>query len=112
MGSSVAAESAAEQVRESDAKLVVGEAAERTLALQLLQFEEALCESMTDYRPNILTDYLFKLAKTFSTFFEQCPVLKAETEMSRDSRLLFCDLTARTLKTGLSLLGISVVEKM
>lgn len=102
----------ADQIRNSGAKLVIKAEAERALALQLLQFEEALCETLTDYRPNMLTDYLFKLAKTFSTFFEQCPVLKAESDDARNSRLLFCDMTARTLKTGLSLLGISVVEKM
>jgi arginyl-tRNA synthetase len=102
----------AEEIRASDAKITIGTEAERALALQLLRFEEALQETLVDYRPNMLTDYLFKLAKTFSTFFEQCPVLKAESTEVRNSRLLLCDLTARTLKTGLRLLGISVVEKM
>jgi arginyl-tRNA synthetase len=52
------------------------------------------------------------LAKAYSTFFEQCPVLKADSEAVRSSRLLLCDLTARTIRLGLALLGIKVVEKM
>jgi arginyl-tRNA synthetase len=59
-----------------------------------------------------LTTYLFDLANAFSTFFEQCPVLKAESPALREGRLVLCDLTARTLKQGLELLGIEVVEKM
>ena len=65
-----------------------------------------------EYKPNVLTDYLFELANTFSTFYEECPVLKAESAERRDSRLALCDLTARTLKFGLDLLGINVVERM
>ena len=67
---------------------------------------------MADYRPNQLTAYLFELANRYSTFFEQCPVLRAENDELRQSRLLFCDLTARTIQKGLDLLGIKVVEKM
>jgi arginyl-tRNA synthetase len=55
---------------------------------------------------------LFELAGRYSTFFDQCPVLKAETPQVRSSRLLLCDLTARTIKLGLALLNIQVVEKM
>jgi arginyl-tRNA synthetase len=65
-----------------------------------------------EYRPNLLTAYLFEVANRYSTFFEQCPVLKAPDEATRTSRLLICDVTARTLKQGLELLGIQVVEKM
>ena len=67
---------------------------------------------MADYRPNQLTAYLFDLANRYSTFFEQCHVLRAETDALRQSRLLLCDLTARTIQKGLELLGIKVVEKM
>ena len=67
---------------------------------------------LADYRPNQLTGYLFDLANRYSTFFEQCPVLRAESEALRQSRLLLCDLTARTIQKGLELLGIQVVEKM
>ena len=103
----------ADEIRNSTtAKITIEAAAERSLALQLLRFEEALQDVIADYRPNLLTEYLFKLAKSFSSFFDQCPVVKAESDELRESRLLLCDLTARTLKTGLSLLGISVVEKM
>jgi arginyl-tRNA synthetase len=85
---------------------------ERALALALLQFSEALDRVVADYRPNHLTAYLFDLATNYSTFFENCPVLRAETEELKISRLLLCDLTARTLQRGLNLLGIEVVERM
>jgi arginyl-tRNA synthetase len=86
--------------------------AERSLALMLLRFSEALAETEADYMPHHLTAYLFDLAKSYFTFYESCPVLKADTSESRRSRLLLSDLTARTIKQGLSLLGIGVVEKM
>ena len=92
--------------------ILVGEPAERALGLELLRFSEAIDFALADYRPNHLTTYLFDLANRFSTFFEECPVLKAETPELRNSRLLLCDLTARTLKQGLELLGIEVVGKM
>jgi arginyl-tRNA synthetase len=85
---------------------------ERALALALLRFSEALDDTLADYRPNLLTAYLFEVANRYSSFFEECPVLKAPTEASRASRLLLCDLTARTLRQGLELLGIAVVDKM
>jgi arginyl-tRNA synthetase len=85
---------------------------ERALAICLLQFAEALDRVAYDYRPNHLTAYLFELATRYSDFFENCPVLRAETEELRRSRLTLCDLTARTLKLGLHLLGIEVVERM
>jgi arginyl-tRNA synthetase len=86
--------------------------AERALALELLRFAEALDLTAADYRPNQLTAYLFELANRYSSFFEQCHVLRAESELLRQSRLLLCDLTARTIQKGLQLLGIKVVEKM
>ena len=93
-------------------KIELAHPAERALAIELLQFSEALDQAAADYRPNFLTAYLFELANRYSTFFEQCPVLKAPSEASRASRLLLCDLTARTLRQGLELLGIQVVDKM
>ena len=99
-------------LRASGAAIKLDAPAERGLALAILRFSEALEFTLADYRPNQLTTYLFELANAYSTFFEQCPVLKAETPESRNSRLLLCDLTARTLKQGLALLGIEVVEKM
>ncbi len=101
-----------EAVRNSGARITLDSPAERALALELLRFGEALNMTVADYRPNQLTGYLFDLANRYSTFFEQCPVLKAETPELRQSRLLLCDLTARTIAKGLELLGIRVVEQM
>ncbi len=84
---------------------------ERLLAIKLLRFAEALDDVVADYRPNQLANYLFELTQTFFVFFEKCPVLKSKGSMQR-SRLQFCDLMARTLQKGLSLLGIGVLEKM
>ena len=67
---------------------------------------------LVDLRPNQLTSYLFELARCFSDFYQQCPVLKAEGESLRRSRLLLCDLAGRTIRQGLDLLGIHVVDRM
>jgi arginyl-tRNA synthetase len=85
---------------------------ERALALELLRFEETLMAAAADYRPNIITAYLWDLAKTYSGFNDACPVLKADTPALRQSRLLICDLTARTIQKGLDLLGIRTIERM
>jgi arginyl-tRNA synthetase len=87
-------------------------AAERALAMYLLRFEEALLAAAVDYRPSHITGYLWDLAKSYSGFFQNCPVLKAETPQLRQSRLLLCDLTARVIQSGLGLLGIRTVERM
>lgn len=86
--------------------------AERALAIQLLRFPEVIEAAAADYLPHLLTAYLWDLAKGFSTFFENCPVLKAETPELRDSRLLLVDLVARTIKQALDLLGIRTIERM
>jgi arginyl-tRNA synthetase len=62
--------------------------------------------------PHVLTAYLWDLAKSYSVFYTNCPVLKAETPELRNSRLLLCDLTARTIQLTLGLLGIGTVERM
>lgn len=85
---------------------------ERTLALQLLRFHEALAAAAEELKPNLLTNYLWDLAKAYSGFFQNCPVLKAETTELQQSRLLLCDLTARVIQRGLDLLGIRTVERM
>ena len=77
-----------------------------------LQLAEAIDLVLADYRPNQLTNYLFELANRFSTFYENCPVLRAETPELLASRLALCDLTAKVLRQGLALLGIEVVERM
>ena len=86
--------------------------AERRLGLELLRFPESLAQAADEYRPNYLTSYLFSLAEAFSTFYEACPVLKAEAEATRAYRLRLSDLTARILRKGLELLGIDVPDKM
>jgi arginyl-tRNA synthetase len=102
----------AEQLRKSNPGILLTTPAERALAMEILRFPEALELTAADYRPNQLTSYLFDLANRYSTFFEHCHVLRAETAPLRASRLLLCDLTARTIQKGLELLGIKVVEKM
>jgi arginyl-tRNA synthetase len=101
-----------EAVRKQAGAIVIAAPAERALALQLARFSEALDEAAGDCRPNFLTQYLFQTANCFSTFFDQCPVLKAETDDLRTSRLLLADLTARVVAQGLELLGIQTIEKM
>ncbi|MBV9123346.1 MAG: arginine--tRNA ligase [Planctomycetes bacterium] len=85
---------------------------ERALALQLLRLGEALEAAAAEYKPNLITAYLWDLARAYSGFFENCPVLTADTPMRRESRLLLSDLTARVIQQGLQLLGIRTVERM
>ncbi|MCL4192984.1 MAG: arginine--tRNA ligase, partial [Thermoguttaceae bacterium] len=101
-----------ESLRAAMPPLLLSTPAERRLAVELLRFGEALDLVVEDYRPNQLTSYLFELANHYSTFFEACPVLRAETAELRQSRLVLCDITARTIARGLELLGIQVVERM
>jgi arginyl-tRNA synthetase len=91
--------------------VTIAEPAELALTKKLIQFAEVLPQVLDDFRPNILANYLFELANTFHTFYEACPVLKSE-EPIRTSRLALCDLTARTLQKGLSLMGIVTPERM
>jgi len=99
-----------EQLR-TNAQVSLQEDQEITLAKHLLQVSEVIKEVEQELLPNRLCQYLYELSEKFSQFYDQCPVLKAE-ESVRISRLLLCDLTAKTLKLGLSLLGISVLERM
>jgi arginyl-tRNA synthetase len=91
--------------------LAIAAPAERALALELLSFGRALSEVETTLEPHKLCGYLYGLASSFSTFFQDCPVLKAEPA-ERGSRLALCELTARTLATGLNLLGIEAPQRM
>jgi arginyl-tRNA synthetase len=99
-------------VRQVDHAVRLTNEYERSLGLALLRFADALDEALEDYRPNQLTSYLFDVSKTFSSFFEHCQVVKAEEEVTRTSRLALCDLTGRTIRQGLNLLGIEVVDRM
>ncbi|TKJ33689.1 MAG: arginine--tRNA ligase [Planctomycetes bacterium B3_Pla] len=86
--------------------------AELDLAKHLIRYGEAIQSAAADYRPNYLTTYLYELAQKFSVFYTNCPVLDAGPD-KRPTRLLLCDLTARTIRHGLhELLGIEVVEQM
>jgi arginyl-tRNA synthetase len=91
--------------------ILLQEETELVLAKHLIQLGETLEQVSLDLLPNRLCQYLFELSQKFNQFYDRCPVLTAE-ESVRISRLLLCDLTARTLKLGLSLLGIQVLERM
>jgi arginyl-tRNA synthetase len=86
--------------------------AERLLAMQLLRFEDSIRASLVDYQPNLLADYLFDTSKQFASFFDQCPVLRADSDEALAMRRLLVNLTRQVLKQGLDLLGIGVVERM
>ena len=85
---------------------------ERDLALRLLRFDAAVWEMIDSLSPHKLCTYLFDLASDFTAFYEHCPVLKADDDTQRDSRLALCDATARILQQGLELLGIRAPEQM
>lgn len=86
--------------------------AERALGLHLDQFGETLAEVAESYEPHKLASYLFKLATLLTTFYDQCPVLKADTPAQMENRLFLIDLTARTLHRGMGLLGIRTPDKL
>ena len=92
--------------------VLLQETAERDLALALTAYPEALSAALDSWSPHKLCSYLFDLAGTFTTFFENCPVLKAADPAVRDSRLALCALTASVLEAGLAVLGIEVPDRM
>jgi arginyl-tRNA synthetase len=96
---------------DANAQIVLNDEAERQLALVLARFAEAVNSVARETMPHFLCAYLYELAGQFMRFYEACPVLKSEGEV-RASRLQLCQLTANTLKTGLGLLGIGVLEAM
>jgi arginyl-tRNA synthetase len=91
---------------------LLASAYERALGFQLLKFEEVLAAAGSDYRPHLITSYLWDLSKVYSGFNHNCHVINAETPELRQSRLLLCDLTARVIQKGLELLGIRTPERM
>ena len=91
--------------------LTITEPAERALAIKLAQFAETTHDVLGDHRPNLLAGYLYELADTYHSFYEACPVLRAEGAV-RNTRLTLCEATSRVLKTGLGLLGIRTTERM
>jgi len=92
--------------------LSVVEPQERDLALKILGFESAILDTLERYSPHRLCTYLYELATAFTAFYEHCPVLKADDDAIRASRLALCDLTARVMNRGLGLLGIDAPEQM
>ena len=94
-----------------NASIILKETTELELAKDLLKLSEVIKEVESSLLPNRLCDYLYELSKKYNKFYENCPVLKAD-EPIKTSRLILCDLTARTLQLGLSLLGIDVLERM
>ena len=96
----------------STAPLMLVDEKERALVIKLLQFEEAVQTVGKEGTPHVLCAYLYELAGVFSSFYEHCPILNAEDEAVKLSRLKLALLTEKTLKQGLDLLGIKTVEKM
>jgi len=94
------------------AELVVTEPAERALALELLGLPEVVASVVETLQPHRLATFAFDVAQAFTTFYEQCPVLRAPDEATRTSRLALCELTARTIARCLDLLGIEAPDRM
>ncbi|MFZ3387702.1 MULTISPECIES: arginine--tRNA ligase [Buttiauxella] len=94
------------------APVVIREDREAQLAARLLQFEETLNVVARDGTPHVMCTYLYDVAGLFSGFYEHCPILAADSEEARNSRLKLALLTAKTLKLGLDTLGIETVERM
>ena len=85
---------------------------EKQLALRLVQFDETITQVAREGTPHVMCAYLYDLAQSFSGFYENCPILSAENDNVRQSRLKLARLTARTLKQGLETLGIETVDRM
>ncbi len=96
----------------SNATIVLEHEKEKALGTKLAQFGEVLNRMVDKGQPHALCGYLFELAGAFSSFYEACPVLTADSEAEKTSRLLLAQLTAKTLKQGLDLLGIDTLERM
>jgi arginyl-tRNA synthetase len=92
--------------------IVITAPAERQLALKLLSFGEVVTQVADTAEPHQLSSYLFEVASLFTTFYEQCPVLKADDEEIRQSRLALCAAVLRVLTTGLGLLGVPLPDRM
>ncbi|MEU0472917.1 arginine--tRNA ligase [Streptomyces olivaceus] len=86
--------------------------AERALGLHLDAFGNTVFEAAAEYAPHKLAAYLYQLASLYTSFYDKCPVLKAETPAQVENRLFLCDVTARTLHQGMALLGIRTPERL
>ena len=95
-----------------DASITPAQPEEALLARRLVNFAAVTDATLASYSPHTLCTYLHSLASSFASFYEVCPVIAAGDDATRDSRLALCDLTARTISTGLGLLGIESPEQM
>ena len=96
-----------------DFSIMITNQNEKNLMLSIVSFEEVLDNTVKEAMPHIICNYLFELAKSYMSFYESCPILKDGINNStKQSRLKLCSLVATTLKTGLDILGIEVMEKM
>ncbi|MGN0890346.1 MAG: arginine--tRNA ligase [Candidatus Spyradenecus sp.] len=92
--------------------LALGTEAEKALALHLLQFPNAVQRAGDLCKPSVLADYLYQLSQLYSSFYQSSPVLKAESESVRDSRIRLCSAVSKVLRGGLTLLGIPTPERI
>lgn len=99
-------------IHEYGDKLILVEAAERNLALALLQFPNIVISAANTCKPNLVADYIFETAKKFNTFYNAIPILKEENQDIIKSRLLLAEKTGKIMKDGLQLLGIKTVDRM
>ena len=106
------AEEAGVPLDHANAPILISEPAEKTLALELLRYPSAVQSVASLLEPMRLCGYLYSLAGAYSSFYDACPVLRAESEDLRRSRLRLCALTARVLEDGLEVLGLPTVERM
>lgn len=106
------AETSEGALRENTPEIRLIKPQERILGMQILRLPETLEQAVAEMKPNTVADYLFKLANDFSSFYSECPVLRAEDDETKSSRLVLCALTGRVLEFGLKLLGIETVDRM
>ena len=100
------------EIKFEDAPFLIETPEEKKLALALLKYRRTVLETADQLEPHRLCGYLHELANLYSAFYQACPVLKADAEAVRGSRLRLCDLVRRTLASGLELLGIESPERM
>ena len=109
---SILSRAAAGEIKFEDAPFLIETPEEKKLALALLKYRRTVLETADQLEPHRLCGYLHELANLYSAFYQACPVLKADAEAVRGSRLRLCDLVRRTLASGLELLGIESPERM
>ena len=100
-----------DELRSAPGPIHLDQKSELALAKHILHLPEIVYQAQAAYKPNVLCNYLYELAGRFTSFYGACPVLNSD-QPTRTSRLLLCDLTARTLKLGLGLLGINTISQM